>query len=432
MLPAVEKVINQGGIWTVEIVGLRHTISAQLWQVAHSYPGIVKITTLDSYNFCLTEEAFLYDMMNDVPMVQVKVTPVAMQESTGDTWDPVLDKCTLLEKNKELKKSKYVHSSIVDNTGVFIQFIYSQCAHSPGGEIFGGIRINLNDPEKVPGYLDKYETVIKSYVRTQLEEHLIRAYHPGGLFEELTDEDFGIIMAWGTLSPTGRKASLSARGGGPIFYGVFPTLIEPINVSRDPSMPGIWTHFINCYVVNLINKQVLKDRSYLQFEDKVVRPQVGVRLRIRKKLMITEVLDWNFKIPQKTKQKHFHTGPGNLNSEKAIAISKRRGNYMVANTVFGDPGDFLRCRTRNIKNQELIISRHKVSTFHCTCKDNWSAEFSGKFHSVLTDQGNHFPGYVYQNIQLPNYVDDAVSEDTAWASPEWEERERPEPEIPDY
>jgi len=62
MLPAVEKVIRQGGIWTVEIVGLRHTISAQLWQVAQSYPDIVKIITLNPYDFCLTEEeTFEYD-----------------------------------------------------------------------------------------------------------------------------------------------------------------------------------------------------------------------------------------------------------------------------------------------------------------------------------------------------------------------------------
>jgi hypothetical protein len=62
MLPAVEKVIRQGGIWTVEIVGLRRTISAQLWQVADSNPDVVKIITLNPYDFCLTEEeTFEYD-----------------------------------------------------------------------------------------------------------------------------------------------------------------------------------------------------------------------------------------------------------------------------------------------------------------------------------------------------------------------------------
>jgi hypothetical protein len=137
-----------------------------------------------------------------------------------------------------------------------------QPAYSPGaGGVFGGIRISLIDPEKIPNYVDKYEGSIRAHDRFQLEEHLIRANHPGGLNETLTDEDFGITMAWGLLSPTGLKMSPSSRGEGPIWYGIFPTLIELINVSHDPSNPGNWVHVINCYV-NLINK--LGRRSYLR------------------------------------------------------------------------------------------------------------------------------------------------------------------------
>jgi hypothetical protein len=72
--------------------------------------------------------------------------------------------------------------------------------------------------------------------------------------EPITDDDFGMNFAWGTLSATGRKASPSPRGEGPIWYAIYPTLIEPINVSRDPSMPEDWMHIINCYI-NLVNKQ---------------------------------------------------------------------------------------------------------------------------------------------------------------------------------
>ncbi len=101
----------------------------------------------------------------------------------------------------------------------------------------------------------------EAHARVQLEDHLARANHPGGLNETLTDEDFGITMARGSLSPIGMKMSPSPRGEGPIWYGLFPTLIEPVNVSRDPSNPGNWVHVINCYV-NLVNKQ--GRRSYLQ------------------------------------------------------------------------------------------------------------------------------------------------------------------------
>ena len=186
-------------------------------------------------------------MMNKTP-------PAPMSQlDQNEEWDPVLDRNTMLEKKKEIKQSRYVHLSLVDGTGVIIQFINLQAAHAQGaGEVFGGVRINLMDPERVPNYVDKYESSIRSHARIQLEEHLIRANHPRGLNEALTDEDFGITLAWGTLLAVGRKASPS--GEGPIWYGIYPTLIEPINVSRDPSMPGDWVHVINCYV-NLINKQ---------------------------------------------------------------------------------------------------------------------------------------------------------------------------------
>jgi hypothetical protein len=67
------------------------------------------------------------------------------------------------EKNKEAKKSRYVHYSIVDMVGIFIQFINSQSIHTMGtGDIFGGIRLNLTDAEKVPNYLDKNGSTIKT------------------------------------------------------------------------------------------------------------------------------------------------------------------------------------------------------------------------------------------------------------------------------
>ena len=81
--------------------------------------------------------------------------------SHEDEWDHVTDRNIMLEKNKELKKSRYVHSTLVDGTGIIIQFINSQAAHAQGaGKVFGGVRINLTDPEKVPNYVDKYESTI--------------------------------------------------------------------------------------------------------------------------------------------------------------------------------------------------------------------------------------------------------------------------------
>jgi hypothetical protein len=48
----------------------------------------------------------------------------------------------------------------------------------------------------------------------------------------------------------------------------------------------------------------------------------------------------------------------------------------------------------NIQISDLVIFifRKKVATFYCTLKEDWSGEFCGHFHAVLTNEGTHFPG----------------------------------------
>jgi hypothetical protein len=46
MVQAVEKVIDQKGIWKVEVVGLEHSMSKQLKELADQHPQIVTIQTL--------------------------------------------------------------------------------------------------------------------------------------------------------------------------------------------------------------------------------------------------------------------------------------------------------------------------------------------------------------------------------------------------
>ena len=51
MRPAVEQVIEQGGIWKIEIVGLKETMSADLKHLAANNPDIAQITFLDPDSF---------------------------------------------------------------------------------------------------------------------------------------------------------------------------------------------------------------------------------------------------------------------------------------------------------------------------------------------------------------------------------------------
>jgi hypothetical protein len=66
MVQAVEKVINQKGIWKVEVVGLEHSMSKQLKELADQHPEIVTIRYLnvDQYSYIEYERKREQDQVN--------------------------------------------------------------------------------------------------------------------------------------------------------------------------------------------------------------------------------------------------------------------------------------------------------------------------------------------------------------------------------
>jgi hypothetical protein len=155
----------------------------------------------------------------------------------------------IIALKKEVKKSEFIHSSLMDTKGTIIQFLNSQAMHGLGvAEVFGGIRIAVDDPRKIPGYLSKYKGIIRNHARLQLEAYFKMANHVAGFGEKLADEDFGMTFRWASLSPTGSKLIPSARKEGPVFYGVIPSYVEPTNAAFDPSEPDEWVHVINCHI----------------------------------------------------------------------------------------------------------------------------------------------------------------------------------------
>ncbi len=91
------------------------------------------------------------------------------------------------------------------------------------------------------------------------------------LYWEIFARNFSITFAWNTLSAAGlRAAHPSGRKEGPIWYAMFPTLLEPIDMSRNQAR-GQWAHIINCYI-SLPNKQIR--RSYLRQKKKEKEAQI--------------------------------------------------------------------------------------------------------------------------------------------------------------
>ena len=55
MAEAVESVIDEKGIWKVEVVGLEHSMSNHLKDLAKKFPEIVTIRYLNAEDYCFFE-----------------------------------------------------------------------------------------------------------------------------------------------------------------------------------------------------------------------------------------------------------------------------------------------------------------------------------------------------------------------------------------
>ena len=75
MKPAVEQVIEQGGIWKIEIIGLKDTMSAELFQLAENYPDIVQTTFVDPESFSYIQMVHTRRIREDQKAVPLEMLP---------------------------------------------------------------------------------------------------------------------------------------------------------------------------------------------------------------------------------------------------------------------------------------------------------------------------------------------------------------------
>ncbi len=122
-------------------------------------------------------------------------------------------------------------------------------------------------------------------------------------------------------------------------------------------------------------------------------------------LYVNQVLKTGIPLPQHTKDNHIFEGRGSLTKQEAIHFSAKRGSNINLNTVFDKPKYFKECKTDDIHNPNLTISSHPVQAFQCVRSNSgtWEAHDLGKVYAIFAMDGSHFPGYLYPDVEWPNY-----------------------------
>lgn len=126
----------------------------------------------------------------------------------------------------------------------------------------------------------------------------------------------------------------------------------------------------------------------------------------------------NFELPEKTNKRHI-CQLGDLTSDNAVRQCKeeRNGEETPVNHIFENcvPFTLYTLYTISKTKYHLAVSNRKMTTYCCTYSDRkWTSKNLGQkyavfevFHSGIV----HFPGPVYDHINIVHIIEDSYSPD---------------------
>ena len=124
----------------------------------------------------------------------------------------------------------FVHSSLIKSNGIIIQFINANATGATN--MIGGVRIGLLDVRKAPAYVAKHKMAIKANGVKMLQKHFNDTQCSAGAGEMLSNDDYGISFSIASVSVTAMALNPTRRNEGPMFYCLFPALVEPTSLSE--------------------------------------------------------------------------------------------------------------------------------------------------------------------------------------------------------
>ena len=125
---------------------------------------------------------------------------------------------------------EYVHESIVQKSGIFIQFINGNAVGS--SSMIGGLRLGLTDIRKVPAYLSRHKGSIKQHGINMLNKHFTDTQCAMGAGELIPQEEYGLSFSVASVARQALTLNPSGRNEGPLFYCLFDGLVEPTALSE--------------------------------------------------------------------------------------------------------------------------------------------------------------------------------------------------------
>ena len=152
-----------------------------------------------------------------------------------------------IQLTEEIFPSEACHETMSSAHGMILQFINGSC---PGAaSMIGGLRTGLTNAKKIPAYLERNRSGIKTHAITALTRHFRDSQCAVGVTESLMQDDYGMTFTLASVSQAGADLNPHKKREGPIFYCMFDTLIEPV-VLREAwcTTQQDTAHVVNVYI----------------------------------------------------------------------------------------------------------------------------------------------------------------------------------------
>ena len=168
-------------------------------------------------------------------------TPTVTSSMTGPAATPGAS----TQQRCEEVACSLVNTSFIRNKGVILQFVNNNCTDS--ASVIGGLRLGFSDVEKLPAYLIKHQDKVKQHAIANLARHMLDCQCPTGALETLSPDDYSMSFTMASLSALGQSLNPSKRNEGPMFYCVYPGLLEATYLGYD-GVRADYAHVVNVYI----------------------------------------------------------------------------------------------------------------------------------------------------------------------------------------
>ncbi len=281
-------------------------------------------------------------------------TQVQAPRSTTPLQDEEMAKVPMasLSIEKVIFRSQAVDDSFHEKTGIIIQILNSHCPGSP--LVIGGIRINLNDINQVPRYLEQNRALIKQHAAKVLLDHWITLNYGMGCNEGITVDDFGLTFSIGSVSPLAIKMNPHQRPEGPLFFCHFPALVEPQVLEHsdwNTNTNGVTVHIINAYISLLPPHQRRNIILRKEREDKAAASAVAAATPQTRTTQVTlQPTGYTGTIPKKSRPNPHPTASGS-GTRPAPYPARPQPTYISDNAVLREEMGHLHALINRVQSQ---------------------------------------------------------------------------------